>query len=118
MVVEFPASRPRAPRHQDFGPRSALSLPSYGVAVGAVFMQAVLHTPGRVLTPASDEWPSRSVPRTAGDAHKEGRVRYVEGLYGLERGALGPKTRAGNVADAVLLAMWGLFRLPALQVPA
>lgn len=105
-VVEFPFSRARPGGHAT---RSILSLPTMGMAVGAVYATARAHGYPTVLTPGSDEWPGNTVPPTRGDDHKTARVRYVESLYRLREGELGPKTTAGNVADAILLARWGIW---------
>jgi hypothetical protein len=114
IVVEFPARSKRPPSYE-FGNRSILTLPNYGVMVGAVYLAIMVSLPkgagAQVLTPASDEWTGGDIPSSAGDDHKTQRVAYVTSLYNLKPGSLGAKTYAGNVADAVLLARWGLFRL-------
>lgn len=118
IVVEFPAGRGRGPKGQTFGRRSALWLPRYGVVAGALFadmLGVAARLPARIFAPASDEWPGRDVPKTGGDEHKKGRVRYVEAQYGLKPGELGAATVAGNAADAVLLARWGMWRVNAHQ---
>lgn len=110
VVVEFPAKSERSPS-AEFGRRSILTLPNYGICVGAVYEACRQSCDCPILTPASDEWTGGDIPSTVGDDYKIGRVRYASSLYGLADGALGPKTYAGNVADAILLARWGLFRL-------
>ena len=108
IVVEFPESRARG--GGGFGARSVLSLPNYGAAVGALYIGVYLAAPGlRILTPCPSEWVGRGrIPSSRGDEHKEKRVGYVEWLYPAWAGRFGPKTKAGNVADAVLLARWGI----------
>ena len=57
----------------------------------------------------------RADPVNRGDEHKEKRVSYVEWLYPVWAGRFGPKTKAGNVADAVLLARWAVSHGPRSQ---
>lgn len=114
-VIEFPFSRVFPGRGTR---RSIATLPTMGLAIGAVYATARAHwTSGKlplgVLTPGSDEWPRGTVPPTKGDDAKEARVRYVEAVYRLRDGELGPKTTAGNIADAILQARWGLWTLQA-----
>ena len=108
IVVEFPESRARG--GGGFGARSVLSLPNYGAAVGALYIGVYLAAPDTpILTPCPSEWVGRGrVPSSKGDAHKTGRVQYVEWLYPAWKGRFGAKTKAGNVADAVLLARWAV----------
>ena len=109
VVVETPFATPRG------GPkakRSAMTLPTYGMAVGAA-LAAVdgwrrTHDPAPTLvTVPADEW-SRGLAGTRDDAHKTKRVQAVAYLYQIDPSALGPKTIAGNVADAILMARWAL----------
>lgn len=109
IAVEMPAAKGIAPKSQGFGNRSALHLPTYGIAVGTVLAEAERyaethpHLDVKVLCRPSDSW-TRGYPGTKGDPHKTARVRLVESLYGLADGALGFMSYAGNVADAILLA--------------
>lgn len=100
MVVERPEDNPVGGGRQRFK-RSVLTLPSYGAA----FASVLLATQGwPVITPSPIEWIGQGrIPSSSGDEHKERRVRWVEGLYHLPEGSLGVKTKAGNVADAILL---------------
>lgn len=97
-----------APQDRMFGPKAArsnASLPGYGVAVGAVAaMVARELSAATIYYPTPMEWGGKFPTR--GDKHKEGRVRLVEAWYKLKAGSLGPKSRAGNVADAILLARY------------
>ena len=121
IVVEMPADRPMGNR-RGFQRRSVLDLPNYGAAVGAVL--AAAHScgpshqvapsedrPFQLLTPSACDWTLRDVPSSANDEYKERRVRHVEALWRLKAGSLGAKTVAGNVADAMLLARWGSWRI-------
>lgn len=111
IVVEFPARTPRPAFARGFKARSALTLPSYGIAVGVIVATASAWRdqrrnaghPCEILDVAADAW-TRGYPATANDPHKTARVRLVESLYALAAGSLGCATLAGNVADAVLLA--------------
>lgn len=97
-----------APQDRMFGPkkaRSATSLPGYGVCVGVVAQRVRIAVPeARMFFPTPMDWGSRFPTR--GDVHKEGRVRKVEQMFRLAPGSLGPKSTAGNVADAILLARY------------
>ena len=109
VVVETPFATPRG------GPkarRSAMTLPTYGMAVGAALAAVdgwrLTHDPAPVLvTVPADAW-SRGLAGTRDDEHKVKRVQAVVYLYGIAPEALGPKTLAGNVADAILMARWAL----------
>lgn len=109
VAVEMPAAKGIHPSAQGFGKRSALHLPTYGLAVGTVLAEAERyaelypHRDIKVLCRPSDSW-TRGYPGTARDPNKTGRVRLVESLYGLAEGSLGAVTTAGNIADAILLA--------------
>ena len=103
IVVETPFERARG------GPkatRSAMTLPAYGMAVGAVGMALAGH---RVRFVAADAW-SRGLPGTARDPHKTNRVRLAAAIVGVDEALFGSKTTAGNVADAVLMAWWAAGR--------
>lgn len=96
------------------GKRSAATAPNYGIAVGVVTyaVDREIRTwpePPELLRPSATEW-TRGFPGTRGDTHKERRVRAAEYRFGLEPGAFGCKTDAGNVADAVLLGCWASER--------
>ncbi|MCC6322997.1 MAG: hypothetical protein IT438_16355 [Phycisphaerales bacterium] len=92
------------------GARGRISAPNYGMAVWCVYRVACEQV-GRenIRTPTPAEWVGRgSIPSSQGDKYKEKRVRWVETLYPEWRGRLGPKTTAGNIADAILLARWSI----------
>lgn len=105
VIVETPQTVTRGKR----GLRSAATLPSYGVAVGAIL--AGLDVPDGVerIEVSATDW-TRGMPTTARDPDKVNRVLLVERMYGLEPGSLGARTVAGNVADAILLARYALVR--------
>lgn len=111
IVVEFPAAYGR------YGAHAATAIPKYGMAVGATYTLCVRHTrrADDILTPGAGEWPGRDTPTTRGDPKKTGRVEYVCERFGLARKSLGPKCRAGDVADAILLADWGRTRMPGMD---
>lgn len=116
LVLEMPADQARGRGGQGFTQRSVMTLPTYGAAVGILVgcLSDWRYLPNSgartVLYPSSSDWTGRDVPSSRDDKYKERRVRYVEHLYRKERGSLGPKTAAGNIADAVLIARWGLWR--------
>ena len=94
------------------GKRSATTLPIYGQAVG--FFQGYCHS-WRDSTPhyfalhgvSASDWAKKyKVPE--GDTNKEARVRAVQYKLGNMSLDLGPKTHAGNVADAILMGLWWL----------
>lgn len=121
VVVELPASHGH---HR--GSKSGtyhVGQPIYGSAVGAVIVTALLDarmdtleriTPPRVMAFAADVW-TRSLPdgarRTKDDPKKTRRVEYAATVYSRSPESFGPMTVAGEVADAVLLARYGLLRL-------
>lgn len=119
VALELPAEQARGGRGAFFG-RAMMSGPLYGIAVGACIagleeFRADSASTIRVLYPSVNDWTGRDVPSSRlpsgkEDRHKEQRVRYVEYLYGLKRGALGPKFSAGNAADAIFIARWALWR--------
>lgn len=106
------------------GKRSAATLPSYGVVVGAV--AAMLETWRHgfnldlhdipLLTPSATEWamgmPTQSKKeRGAGARGKPGRIRQAEILFGaiqLEKTTAIESIEA--VADAALLARWAILQ--------
>ena len=87
--------------------RSITSLPTYGVVVGAFYgrFSGMAPLEGKIEGVSVSEWAMRYAVRKD-DKHKEGRAKLVELLFNLQRGALGPKSYAGNVADAMLMARW------------
>lgn len=112
VVVETPFESRRPPSG---AARSVVTLPVYGVAVGMVLGAAhkLVHQNNMdtLLTVPSDEWPRGWAPPVKGDDYKTARVEFVNGLYGLdlvEQG--GSKSKAADMADAILLAHWGRQR--------
>lgn len=92
--------------------RSPIVAAMYGVGVGAVLLG--LRPLGiRTIYAGVNEWTSRDVPSTGGDKHKTKRVGYAAALYGRTVESFGPKTYAGNIADAIFIARWGLWRTKA-----
>lgn len=104
VAIERPQTA-GGPNRGGYAKQSPMSIASYGAAFGAVYTTVALSMPtGRILTPTPMEWVGRDIiPSSKGDTHKEKRVRWVEHLYRLPPGSLGCKTKAGNVADAILL---------------
>jgi hypothetical protein len=95
------------------GKRSTAHLPGYGMVVGTLTYGVDLLRSGygfELMRPSATEW-TRGFPPTNGDQHKERRVALVCHMFNLEADALGPKTIAGNVADAVLLGRWAAGRV-------
>lgn len=97
------------------GKRSAVNAPNYGMVVGMVTMavqQEIAKAFSRAvfLRPSASLW-TRGKVGTKGDRHKTNRVRSVELQYGLPVGSLGCKADAGNIADAIMLARWGVDEL-------
>ncbi|MCC6295419.1 MAG: crossover junction endodeoxyribonuclease RuvC [Pseudomonadales bacterium] len=117
IALEKPEDKPRPAIARTFK-RSTLTLPLYGVAVGVVIaaaMEAIDRD--RILTPAPSDWLSDDIPRPNRkdggddpDFHKERRARYAESIWKLKRNALGVKSKAGNVADALFIARHTLYR--------
>lgn len=111
IVVETPFARARGGQKVK---RSALSLPTYGIAVGTALCAAVGHQstrhlhgprPVKVISVPVDTW---SIGIRSGGEYKENRVQFATWLYKLREGIFGAKTTAGNVADALLMARWAL----------
>lgn len=96
------------------GGRSRATLPSYGVAVGAIardvekLCSAQYRDPVvRLMHPSATTWASGL---KSGGKGKPERIATVSILTGIDcKDAFG-KTRAENVADAVLLARWAGVR--------
>jgi len=112
IVIETPAATGRARSGQRFA-GTALTIPVYGAAVGACIVACGvcrLRSNSIVIVgTASDEWTkARDTPRCSGDADKTNRVEYVRRVWNLP--PLGPKSLAGNVADALLIARWQVRR--------
>ena len=109
IVIERPQTA-GGPNRGTYGKQSPMSIAAYGAAFGAVYTMVCRYAdPMQILTPTPMEWVGRGcIPSSQGDPHKEKRVRWVEQIYGLPHGHLGCKSKAGNVADAILLARWGL----------
>lgn len=118
VVVEMPAAKGIPASAQGFGKRSALHLPTYGIAVGTILAEAERYREQRphreitVLCRPSDSWTKR-YPGTKNDPHKTARVRLVESMFGLREGDLGAESIAGNIADAILLACHGAHLITA-----
>jgi hypothetical protein len=115
LVAEWKPSRVVVETPQTYsigmgGKRSAATLPSYGMVVGALLATATLTAGAWTIRDVSaSEW-SRGVPGTKGDTHKKARVQYAASVYGLDPSSFGAVSVAGNVADAVLLARWAHHR--------
>jgi Holliday junction resolvasome RuvABC endonuclease subunit len=105
IVVETPATQRKA--WGGFKGQNPMSAAAYAFVVGVVVGR--LEPYGEpLLTVAPDEWAPRI--RGAGrakDPYKTARVQYAAQLFNIKPEILGPKTVAGNVADALLLARWG-----------
>lgn len=100
------------------GKRSAATLPTYGMAVGAVLAELEsirkdMSKPFTLLETSASEW-TRSAPaartistsgRRQADPNKTARVEYVRALWPT---AVLPtaKDKAGGAADALLMAKW------------
>lgn len=107
IVLETPAATGRAMSGQRFK-GTALTIPVYGAAVGACIV-ACSRSNACVMGTPSDDWTkSPDTPRCRGDADKTNRVEYVQRVWGITLEA--PKSLAGNVADALLIARWGVRR--------
>lgn len=88
--------------------RSATSLPGYGVCVGAVaLLVESWMAKHRFHAPAAGVW-SRGIP--TGEKNKSNRVAVVQRLMSVDLAALHGVSKAGDVADAALLAKWALDR--------
>lgn len=108
IVLETPAATGRAMSGQRFK-GTALTIPVYGAAVGACIV-ACSRSNACVMGTPSDDWTkSPDTPRCNRDADKANRVEYVQRVWGITLAA--PKSLAGNVADALLIARWGVRRV-------
>ena len=108
IIIETPAATGRNKAAQSFK-GTAITIPVYGAAVGACIVAAAGgHRGIKMRGVPSDEWTKHRVPSTRSDADKSARVEYVRDLYKV--GDLGPKSYAGNVADAVLIARWAIWK--------
>lgn len=108
ITIETPAATGRNKRAQSFK-GTAITIPVYGAAVGACIVAAANgHHCIKIRGVPSDEWTKHRVPSTRSDADKAARVAYVQEVYGV--GNMGPKTYAGNVADAALIARWAIWK--------
>jgi hypothetical protein len=104
IIVEVPFNKARGgPKSR----RSAMTLPTYGMAVGAVACAAKASGWEVTSVPAAD-W-SRGLPGVMKDPYKTRRVMYAASIYGRKPREFGAKTTAGDVADAVLLARWSML---------
>jgi hypothetical protein len=106
IVIETPFEGTRGGAHSK---RSAMTLPTYGMAVGAVCAAVTCgripkHACGVLCVPA-DQWCKIT---TRQDPYKENRVRFAASIYGMQPEDFGCKSKAGDIADAVLLARYGL----------
>ena len=113
IVVERPESKHRG--GGSWANISPFTLTKYGAAFGTVLTAAAEMMPKSavLLTPTPSEWVGRGrIPSSANDPGKSRRVAFVEATVPEVRGAMGPKTRAGDVADAILLGLWGRTAAP------
>lgn len=117
IAMERPEDKPRPQIARTFK-RSTLTLPLYGAAVGVVLAAAFGAVDcDHIVTPAPSDWLGPDIPRPNKkdggeheDVHKTRRARYAESVWGLKHQSLGPTSKAGNVADALLIARWALYR--------
>lgn len=95
--------------------------PTYGMAVGAVidavsvpfnFKQRRPITPPQVIGWPPDVW-TRALPSgvrsTKDDQYKTARVEHAARMFNRRPEDFGPKTRAGDVADAVLIGRYAML---------
>lgn len=107
VVIEEPA------QFGAWGPAQKAGLPLYGMAVGAAVCAAAECSTDfgdfEIVFYQPHVW-SKGLPvnKKGTDPHKNGRVRLAATLYGRSPESFGTKTKAGNVADAVLLARYAL----------
>lgn len=116
VIVETPQEWTRGL----MGKRSAATLPTYGMAVGAVLAELEsirkdMSNPFRLMETSASEW-TRSAPaartisasgRRKSDPNKTARVEYVRELW---PHAVLPKSKenAAGAADALLMAKWAM----------
>lgn len=104
VVIETPATVMAGGRH-----RAVVSGATYGFLAGAAYAHLMIAARVPVEGVAATVWTKSlgpAVSRTRGDPHKQNRVRAVEYMVPALKGMLGPKTTAGNIADAILLGRW------------
>lgn len=109
VQIEMPAEHIRA-HHR----RSLVTLPNYGILIGCLlFGLDVGHA--QIDPVPVTQWSKRAPPAKSTEdsngSYKIPRVHACEAIYNLDSGALGCKTRAGNVADAILMARWRLTQV-------
>jgi len=99
VLIEMPFATPRGGPHST---RSTLTLPTYGMAVGAAIAAAAAYTgSAKVHYLAVDKW-CKSYPPTKNDPHKTKRVAFAEMLFQTQIKL--PVSKAGDVADSLLMA--------------
>lgn len=127
IVLELPSEQRQGLR--DYARQSPMTGPQYGMAVGIVWTIAAgavdlsrvakVGPPIELLTVATNEWSATlgkgkvySPKRGAMVSdHKKGRrVEAVKYFYGLDLLESFSATKAGNVADAILLGRWAIQR--------
>jgi hypothetical protein len=115
VVIERPQTA-GGPNRGTFAKQSPMTIAAYGAAFGAVLISAreMMPKAAALLTPTPAEWVGRNgvIPSSANDPHKTRRVAWVQERCPEVRGQLGPKTTAGNVADAILIGLWARGILP------
>lgn len=109
VVIETPATKAKSKAFQHFQ-GTVRTVPIYGIAVGACICGALSVVRKPILVP-SDEWPWKGVPPTMNDRYKQRRVQFAAMMLDVQPGKFGAKTKAGNLADAALIGVWGLGRI-------
>ncbi len=110
VVIETPAMNMRGGRD-----RAVTSGAAYGFCAGQVY-RAMLSSGLIVTGTSATDWTKSlgsAVRRTRGDTYKINRVRAVEYLIPAMKDRLGCKSKAGNVADAILIGRWWFHRYEA-----
>lgn len=105
-VIETPAETPMPRAARRFGKRSDLTAPMYGVAVGAAIGSALASGSLKEFVGVPSCTWSRGWAPTGGDG-KPARIALAAREASVEREALGPVSYRADVADAILLALWG-----------
>lgn len=111
VVIETPAMNMRGGRD-----RAVTSGAAYGFCAGQVFRALKAEGVQRGFTvygTSATDWTKSlgsAVRRTRGDTYKLNRVRAVEYMIPSLKGGLGVKSKAGNVADAILIGRWWFQR--------